>query len=310
VVSPLVNLNLKTAEFRTVMLLSLMGILLSCEAYGAIIGDNNLREWYEVPSAKYQEAGRATAVLIKKSRNWLLHHEGQWGFSPEVPTFGDADSICSGEIFREQISPGDCSGFLVDKRHLVTAHHCIEPMGGCSDIQVVFDFFKASMTQVDFPLNPESVFQCRSVIHSNDIEDWAILELDRDVTGRDPLKFAALPNARGAVGSPVAILGYPRGLPLKIAAGANVREPSGLIDPEIAQDYFEADLDVFGGSSGAPVIHGTTGEVEGILVTGFGEFEDPQTDTVTGKECWSLRKMPLEDASLPWITKARSLPRF
>lgn len=61
-------------------------------------------------------------------------------------------------------------------------------------------------------------------------------------------------------GDPVAVIGYPYGLPLKYAAGAQVRRTE--------TEYFIGNLDIFAGSSGSPVISTQTGLVEGILVRG------------------------------------------
>lgn len=287
--------------------LSVLLFVASVPAPGAIIGDDDFVEWFEERDQAAQKASLATAALIQKSRNWLLPDQDGWSFSSHVPTFAEADRICSGQRFREQISPADCSGFLFSPRAIATAYHCVEPMGGCGNIQVVFNFLTSSATQTHFRFGHDDVFHCQSIITGNAHEDWVILELDRDVSGREPLRFNPDSEARGTVGEPLAIWGHPRGLPLKLAAGAVVYEPSGLIDPDMQNDYFEADLDVFGGSSGAPVINRRTGFVEGILATGFGEFEDSEIDSVTGKECRRLRQMPLSEAVLPWVAKARGI---
>lgn len=274
----------------------------------AIIGENNLLDWHEEADVGRRDASRATAVLIKKSRNWLHQDGDRWSFAAGVPSFSQSDELCMGEPFREQPAPGECSGFLIAPDAIATANHCVEPMGGCANITVAFDFRTTGPGQTMFDFGPDSVFQCAAIVARNEFEDWAVLKLDRVAAGREPLRMNPVVEARGVVGAPAAVLGYPRGLPLKIAGGAVVREPSGLIDADMADDYYEADLDVFGGTSGAPVINPSTGEVEGILTTGFGEFEDPELDPVTGKECYRLRRMPaLDDATLPWITRARGI---
>lgn len=273
----------------------------------AIIGDDNLLDWHEEPDATVRESSRATAVLIQKSRGWLVPEAGGWALAGSVPSFGEADGICSGERFSSQKAPGDCSGFLAGPDVLVTARHCVAALGGCPNLHVVFDFVVASPDQPGFHFDPGSVFSCASVIASDEGRDWAAIKLDRPVHGRIPLRLGADPASRGPVGMSVAVWGHPRGLPLKIAAGAAVREPSGMIDPEWSEDYFEADLDVFGGSSGAPVVNTATGEVEGILVTGFGEFEDPEQDPRSGGECRRLRRMSFEEATFPWVSRLRGV---
>jgi len=274
----------------------------------AIIGADNLREWHEEPDVATRNASRATAVLVQKSRDWLLPVSDRWKLSADVPDFERADGVCRDERFTGQPAPGDCSGFLAGPDLLVTAHHCVGALGGCRNLQVVFDFFVPSPGQATFDFHGDSVFQCADVVASDEGQDWAVLGLDREVRDRAPLRIVADRVARGLQGTPVSVWSHPRGLPLKIAGGAMVREPSGFIPPEWSQDYFEADLDVFGGSSGGPVVNSVTGEVEGILVTGFGEFEDPETDPADGRECRRLRRMPYDEATMPWVSRMRSIP--
>ena len=61
------------------------------------------------------------------------------------------------------------------------------------------------------------------------------------------------------------VIGHPVGLPLKISAGASVRDASKV-------GYFVADLDTFGGNSGSPVFNTATKLIEGILVRGDDDF--------------------------------------
>ncbi len=304
-------------NFRALfLLLDLIGVAgtlwpvaVTTPARAAIIGVDNLRDWHDEPDAAARDASRATAVLIQKSRGWLVPVSGRWELSGDVPDFARADGICRDERFTTQPTPGDCSGFLAGPDLLVTAHHCVGALGGCRNIHVVFDFFLAAPGQARFDFHGDSIFECAAVVASDEGRDWAVLRLDREVRDRDPLRIVADPAARGRQGTPVAVWAHPRGLPLKIAGGAMVREPSGFIDPEWSEDYFEADLDVFGGSSGGPVVNSLTGEVEGILVTGFGEFEDPETDPADGSECRRLRRMPDDEATMPWVSRMRGIPR-
>ena len=283
--------------------------LISQNARAAIIGDNNLLDWHEVSDVALRDASRATAVLIKKSHNWLQHQGDGWSLSSNVPSFAKGDGICSGEQFRQQPAPGECSGFLIGRDTLATANHCLEFMG-CANIVIAFDFIMQTPGQTKFEFGPDSIFQCAAVVAKNEFEDWAILKLDRIAARRDPLRMNPVVSTRGVVGTATGVFGYPRGLPLKIAGGAIVRMPSGVIDADMVDDYYEADLDVFGGTSGAPVVNLVTGEVEGILTTGFGEFEDPAVDPLSGEECYRLRRIPaVDDATLPWITRARGIER-
>ena len=62
------------------------------------------------------------------------------------------------------------------------------------------------------------------------------------------------------------VIGYPSGLPTKIADQAQVRTNKH-------RNFFVANLDTFGGNSGSPVINKSSGLVEGILVRGESDYK-------------------------------------
>ena len=63
------------------------------------------------------------------------------------------------------------------------------------------------------------------------------------------------------------MIGYPLGLPAKIAGGAVVRDNS-------ARDFFLSNLDTYAGNSGSAVFNANTLTVEGVLVAGEDDFVD------------------------------------
>ncbi|HZO10808.1 MAG TPA: hypothetical protein VFB48_01705, partial [Nitrososphaeraceae archaeon] len=64
----------------------------------------------------------------------------------------------------------------------------------------------------------------------------------------------------------VHVIGHPVGLPLKYAAGAQVRDNQSDL-------YIVCNLDTYGGNSGSPVINDDDPlEIEGILVRGDTDF--------------------------------------
>jgi hypothetical protein len=93
--------------------------------------------------------------------------------------------------------------------------------------------------------------------------DFALVRLDRTIPNHLPLVL----DLDGGVkkGTVVYVLGYPLGLPLKLADGA-------LVSSVLDAGYFVANLDTFGGNSGSPVFNASTNQVEGILVRGGADF--------------------------------------
>ncbi len=95
--------------------------------------------------------------------------------------------------------------------------------------------------------------------------DWVILELGRPVDHLGAL--AAVRIAAPRRGDGVYALGHPRGLPLKLAANATVRD--------LDRGTFRADLDTYVGNSGSPVFCARTHALLGVLAEaqkGEGDF--------------------------------------
>jgi hypothetical protein len=99
-------------------------------------------------------------------------------------------------------------------------------------------------------------------------EDYAIIELDREVLDREPVRLNLDSIARKD--DRLLIMGHPMGLPLKVASNARVIKNG--------KKFFATNLDSFQGNSGSPVFNVNTGEVEGILVRG-------KADTLRANSC-------------------------
>ncbi|MCG2724712.1 MAG: serine protease [Elusimicrobia bacterium] len=102
----------------------------------------------------------------------------------------------------------------------------------------------------------------RSVYDVMTFGNYALLRLDRKVSGHTPLAINRDQNLK--VGTKLFVIGYPNGLPVKIAGNAEIRS--------VHNDYFAANLDTFRGNSGSPVFNAETYLIEGILVDGVGDY--------------------------------------
>jgi V8-like Glu-specific endopeptidase len=175
--------------------------------------------------------------------------------------------MCTGELFASQIAPGFCTGFLVSDDILVTAGHCLEKTA-CADTRIIFGYRMASSNSMA-TLTVDDVFKCTEVIAQvtpgpdNQSLDYAIIKLDRP-SSRAGLAYATDDQLEAQ--DQVAVLGYPSGLPMKIASDAFVMSNTAS-DP-----FFVANLDTFGSNSGSPVINTDTYQVEGILVRGMTDY--------------------------------------
>ena len=161
---------------------------------------------------------------------------------------------------------------------IMTAGHCVTDETKCRSTKIVFGFAlaKAGGTATTKMAQSE-VYTCKKIVKrfiggepgsanpagQNLGPDYALIQLDRKVTGHTPLPVNRTDSIKK--GDKLMVIGHPVGLPLKIAAGASVRDASKV-------GYFVADLDTFGGNSGSPVFNTATRLIEGILVRGDEDF--------------------------------------
>ena len=164
------------------------------------------------------------------------------------------------------MTAASCSGFLVSSNILVTAGHCIKSDYDCSIYKWVFDFKVDHSEQSAVTVPKSSVYSCKQIISqsldSTTMDDYAVIELDREVQDRNPLPFRK--TGKIEKGETVAVIGHPTGLPTKIADGASVRK--------LSEKFFIANLDTYGGNSGSAVFNMKTNLVEGILVRGENDY--------------------------------------
>lgn len=177
-------------------------------------------------------------------------------------------TFCDGTRFAEQANPAMCSGFLIAPDLIVTAGHCVELENFCEEYRWVFDFQVDKNTQTaGVDVKPENIYKCKQVRSNSLLNllglDYAVVQLDRKVKDREPVTIRN--SGKIAEGEALTLIGNPSGLPLKVAAGANVRKNTH-------PSFFSATTDSFAGNSGSAVFNSTTGVVEGILVRGEEDY--------------------------------------
>lgn len=191
-------------------------------------------------------------------------------FTLNTENYGSAMGLCQEEPFREQPIGAFCSGSLVGKNLIMTAGHCIKDESDCAGTKFVFGFGLKAAGGQPSSAKAADVYSCKKIVKRFLAQgygalgpDYALVEIDRPAEGRAPL---AVNRAAGLKkGDGVFVIGHPSGLPVKVAGGATVRDPS-------PKGYFVANLDTYGGNSGSAVFNARTGLVEGILVRGENDF--------------------------------------
>ncbi len=236
----------------------------------AITGDDDRVEAHDLaPGSPLAKAAAATGLLLDAAT--LSTPSGETRTLQTSGNLIDA-GFCADERFASQkVVPQACSAFLVAPDVVVTAGHCLQ-LGPCAKLAFVFGFREGKPGASAAKVANQDVYRCGEVLAQESASgrrDYAVLRLDRDVTGHAPL--AVRREGEMPEGTKLAIAGHPYGLPLKAAGGgvATLHRVKPFGQPlTVVQEVFRTGLDAMAGNSGSPVIDSATGLVEGVFVYG------------------------------------------
>lgn len=237
-----------------------------------IYGQDNRKEVHRVLSdANLRRSADAVVTLFDASRVVPLDD----GKTSKIikKMYGTEYRLCEIEVFYTQPCSAFCSGVLVAPDMIATAGHCVDTPGktpAVKDIRVVFGYRMNPDDTISLNVRNEDVYSGTLVkrVYTQGGPDWALVKLDRVVTGRAPVAIRR--TSKIADAEDIYVIGHPCGLPAKFADGALVRDNSN-------SDFFIANLDTYGGNSGSPVFNRNTHEVEGLLVRGERDFTSQDT---------------------------------
>ena len=280
--------------------ISLLACVNSFAIDKVIYGNDDRTHLNESEMATFKDLARGTAGMIPSSKletqfdGLLTLINGR--------TLEQTQRVCKDEMFSQVMTAANCSGFLVGKNQLVTAGHCIKSDFDCANNKWVFDFRQDLIPEGEDQLyvNSDNVYGCKKIISRAlsraSKNDYALIELDREVTDRPILKF----RSEGKIedNDPLVVIGHPSGLPTIIAGGANVRTNDNDF-------FFQANLDTFGGNSGSAVFNAKTNTVEGILVRGETDYA---YDAESG--CYRVFKCKDDECRGEDITRITVIPEL
>ena len=171
---------------------------------------------------------------------------------------GEKFNLCDGIAFYNQPSVGEGTAFIFDKKSMLTALHVFQrPL---KYYAVIFDYKVISMYGVvDSFISKDDIYYPQEVTKKNEEMDAVVFSVDRNFN-RPVLeweKSTAIHKEKNEIYS----IGYPNGLPIKVALNASITENENYF-------YYYTSLDSFQGNSGSPVFNFYTNKVIGVLVSG------------------------------------------
>ena len=175
---------------------------------------------------------------------------------------------CSKERFARQVRGGYCTAFLIAGDVVATAGHCLRATA-LGNMALVFGYqHGADGEPPPTRFDQNQVYSVGSVIafeyRGSMGADYALIRLDRPVPAEvaDPLELRMDELIKG---DNLNVIGYPSGLPAKVAFG------DSAVIRETTKEKYWGNLDTYGGNSGSPVFD-RDGKVVGILVTGTSDY--------------------------------------
>ncbi|MCP4153510.1 MAG: trypsin-like peptidase domain-containing protein, partial [bacterium] len=224
-------------------------------------GDDERMDLCEIIKKKKEAVIKNTESVAVICLRGGIHDNGNGSSTLCTNAYKDYIKLCGCEPFidQRQLSGQMCTGFLVKDDVIATAGHFAYKKN-VKELCIAFGYAMPVLGEEKTCLPEENIYYGEEIIErvcDEKGDDWALVRLNRKVKDRPVLTFSSKSTC---VESPVYLLGYPMGLPLKYAPGAYVAD--------MKEAFFKADLDVFQGNSGSPVFCSESNEVVGIVSRG------------------------------------------
>lgn len=233
------------------------------------------------PSSQAALIRRATVAIVQKDKMTDKH----------IFSFDETYRLCNASEFAKEKLWSNCSGVLISKNIVLTAGHCILSQTDCSDKNYVFDYLDNSVID-QIQANPAQAYKCKKVlawskpVRDKQLVDYALIQLDRDVTDRQPVKLS---NKKLTEVENIFAFGFPLGMPMKMSAGF-VDAQDALINKTSQAPFFKAKMSTHPGLSGGGV-YDSDFNLVGLVVRGDANIDREE-------RCQRVRKCEADDC--PW----------
>ena len=260
--------------------------------------DNRIDVYQETDAGRKKLAGSVCALLSTSQLTPISG--GGWHISTSAYRYSGLPA-CAGEPFGDQPTAAFCTGFLVGSDIVATAGHCYDA-SDYSGVRFVFGFEMKDASTPTLDVADNQVYTGVELLgrqrNSSTGLDYSVIRLDRAVTAPGATVLTIRRTGTVPLATTVGVIGYPSGLPEKIAFGGTTH-----VSDNTAAGYFVANLDTYGGNSGSPVFNAATGVVEGILVRGNADF-------VANGGCFVSNKLPDNTVDAEQVSKATTFVQF
>lgn len=231
---------------------------LQVKNHSAVIYHGDSREEITQTSS-LGELAKATAILVDSIR--LLQSRNSISWTIQATPLKQHFPLCQDEAFLEQTTLGFCSGVLIAPNKVLTAGHCVTDKDACKNTKFIFGWNLEKSQNKSLP--DSEIYSCQNILAQKNSRskglDYAIVELDRPVTGVTPVKLAS--EILHKKGDSLLSLSYPLGLPLK-------KDMAKVLEDIGERNIIKMEVDTFSGSSGSPLFN-AQGELVGILSMGM-----------------------------------------